>query len=61
MPADRLDPIRKALARKEVADREYREALEEVVAAGGSYAEIGRLLGVSRQAVRQYLERGERS
>lgn len=43
------------------ADEEYLEALEAALAAGLSYGQLGRLLGVSRQAVRQYVERGRRS
>lgn len=52
-----------ALARKrrDRANEEYLEALEEFLAAGGTYVELARLLGVSRQAVRQMVERGRRS
>ena len=43
------------------SDEEYREALEEAVAAGKSYVDLARLLGISRQAVRQHIERGRKS
>jgi DNA-directed RNA polymerase specialized sigma24 family protein len=53
--------VRQALKRRERANEEYLEALEEFLAAGGSYADLARLLGVSRQAVRQMVERGRPS
>lgn len=36
---------------------EHQRALEAYVAAGGTYSQLARLLGVSRQAVRQSFER----
>lgn len=49
----------RAAAAKRRADEEYRAALLAAVAAGVSYAELARTLGVSRQAVRQLVERSQ--
>jgi len=43
------------------AQLKHLAALEAYVEAGGTYAELSRELGVSRQAVRQYVERGRHS
>jgi biotin operon repressor len=53
--------VKLALRRLQWANGEYHKSLEAFLAAGGSYADLGRLLGVSRQAVRQYVERGRKS
>lgn len=45
---------------REMAEAAHFEAVEAFLAGGGTYADLGRLLGVSRQAVRQYVERGRR-
>ncbi len=42
----------------ELANERHLEAVQEAVEDGESYAAIGRVLGVSRQAVQQYVERG---
>jgi DNA-directed RNA polymerase specialized sigma24 family protein len=42
---------------KSRADEQYRAAIVAAVDAGASYAELARTLGVSRQAVRQLVER----
>lgn len=62
MDDDGLGDVRVARARKELADREYREAIDEYVRlrGRGAYADLARLLGVSRQAVRQTVEGGKK-
>ena len=45
----------------ETAEWEYREAVIAAHAAGRTYAEIGAVLGVSRQAVQQLAARAGRS
>lgn len=60
MSADPLARVRRAYKTKQKARREltravaeYRQAVDAARAAGHSYADIGRALGISRQAVRQ--------
>jgi DNA-directed RNA polymerase specialized sigma24 family protein len=55
--ADSLSRVRKAAARKAAADNAYRAALVAAHDAGLSYAAIAAAAGVSRQAVRQLVER----
>lgn len=43
------------------AREQHLMALEDFLGAGGSYGELGRLMGVTRQAARQYVERGRKS
>jgi DNA-directed RNA polymerase specialized sigma24 family protein len=54
---DPLERVRRAAAAKTSADREFRSALAAARAAGSSYSAIAVAAGVSRQAVRQLLER----
>jgi hypothetical protein len=54
---DPLARVKRAHTRLERASREYREALLNCQAAGITYADLGRELGISRQAVRQNLTR----
>lgn len=49
--------MKRAARAKSRADARLRETIAEAVSAGASYAEVGRVLGVSRQAVRQLLTR----
>lgn len=53
------DEVVRAQRRRVRADEEYREALAHARACGVSYSELARWLGVSRQAVAQYLREGE--
>lgn len=61
----RVLSARKALAdaKRDVEDAsaEYAQALRAAFAAGHSYGELGRLLGITRQSVREYVERGKPS
>lgn len=58
MPAsDPLARVKRTAAAQERATRAHRVALRDAYAAGISYGELGRALGVSRQAVRQLVER----
>lgn len=50
-----IDEVARAARRRLRCDEEYREALEAAVAAGVTYAELARALGLTRQGVRQYL------
>jgi hypothetical protein len=50
-----LERVRRAVAAKGRAEREYRSALLAAHAAGAGYAAIAAAAGVSRQAVRQLL------
>jgi predicted ArsR family transcriptional regulator len=50
------DRLLRAVARRDHARERYRALLRELVEAGYSRAAIGRVLGVSREAVRQALE-----
>jgi DNA-directed RNA polymerase specialized sigma24 family protein len=50
--------VKRAIARRKRAEEEYLEALEAYLAEGGTYPELARLLGVSRQAVQQFVSRG---
>ena len=47
-----------AVRGKKRADDLYLDAIIEALQAGVSYADIGRELGISRQAVRQYVQKG---
>lgn len=59
MPDPHADLIR-AARKRERADEEYRELLEEKIAGGASYVELARVLGVSRQGIRQLALRGKK-
>ena len=52
-----LRRVQRAAETKRRADESYRSALVAAHAAGHSYAELARVAGVSRQAVRQLLLR----
>jgi DNA-binding CsgD family transcriptional regulator len=52
-----LNDVRRAARAKSRADARYKQTLQDAVAAGASHAQIGRELGLSRQAIRQQLER----
>lgn len=54
MSDDRYADLLRFARKRHRAEEEYREELERLIAAGGSYAEIARVLGISRQGVRQY-------
>jgi DNA-directed RNA polymerase specialized sigma24 family protein len=57
---DRPDPLSqlaKAWGAKRRADERYRAALLAAVDDGVSYAELARRMGISRQAVRQLVDR----
>jgi len=58
--ASPLVEVRRAVATKRRAEHRYRAALLHALEAGFSYAEIARVAGVSRQAVRQLLGKVER-
>lgn len=49
--------VRGAATARTKANRALRVAVRDAYAAGVSYAELARMLGVSRQAVRQLAER----
>lgn len=51
MTPDPLATLRKAHTARRRADDRYRAALLAAVAAGHSYADIGRALGVARQTI----------
>jgi hypothetical protein len=55
------EEVVRAQKRRVRAEEEYLDALETFLGNGGTYSDLGRLLGVSRQAVRQYVERGRKS
>lgn len=55
--ADHLTSVKRAARAKSRADARLRETIVEAVATGASYADVARVLGVSRQAVRQLLTR----
>jgi len=55
--SDPLAAVKRADAARRRAELRFRASLREAHAAGISYGELGRLLGVSRQAVRQLVER----
>lgn len=55
MKTDPLARVKRAASAKRRAEREYRSALEAAHAAGASFVELARLVGVSRQAVREFL------
>jgi DNA-directed RNA polymerase specialized sigma24 family protein len=57
MARDPLTNVRRAAADKAAADSRYRSALVAAHEAGLSYAAIAKAAGVSRQAVRQLVER----
>lgn len=61
MTPEQAREARHAAAKRRRADEEYRETLEELIASGVSYVDLGRVLGISRQAVRQYIEQGRKS
>ncbi len=52
-----LERARAALADRELADREYRAAVQTAARAGVTYVDIARALGISRQSVRQMVLR----
>lgn len=56
-----LAAVKDARARRERAQRDELDEIEYALSIGISHAEIGRALGISRQAVRQYVERGRKS
>jgi DNA-directed RNA polymerase specialized sigma24 family protein len=56
-PGVNLDSLKRAARAKARADARYKAALVAAHAAGASYAEIAHAVGVSRQAVRQLIER----
>lgn len=51
----RLEQLKQAALDRHRADKRYNQALTEALEAGASYSEISRILGYSRQAVRQYV------
>lgn len=55
--SDSLARLTRAASAKRRADQQYRAALAAALAAGHTYAEIAKALGVSRQAVRQLVQR----
>jgi predicted transcriptional regulator len=57
MSSERETNIRRAADHRRLAETEYREALEVARAAGATYTELGRFVGLTRQAVRQYLQK----
>ena len=56
---DPLDKLRKAAAARRRGEERYRAALLAAVAAGHSYSEIARALGISKQSVRKMAIRGD--
>jgi DNA-directed RNA polymerase specialized sigma24 family protein len=52
-----LSQLAKAWGAKRRADEQYRAALLAAVDDGVSYAELARRMGISRQAVRQFVDR----
>ncbi len=58
MTPDPLAPVRRAAKLKQRADDNYLKTLTEAAAAIG-YAALGRELGVTRQAVRQMIQRSK--
>lgn len=51
---DPLDKLRKAQTARRRGEERYRAALLAAVAAGHSYADLARVLGIARQNVRKY-------
>jgi transposase-like protein len=49
--------VLRARRRRDRAEEEYFEALETALESGATYADLGRVLGVSRQAVHAYVEK----
>lgn len=56
-PSNPLARVKRAASSKRRADQEYRAALLAAFNLGASYAELAKLAGTSRQAVRQLIER----
>lgn len=54
------DSVLRARRKKERAAEEYLEALEEALVEGKTYADLGRLLGMTRQGARKIVEKGRR-
>lgn len=54
---DHLQSVKRAARAKSRADAQLRAAILAAVEAGISYADVARALGVSRQAVRQFVTR----
>ena len=54
---NQMESVKRAARAKSRADARYVEALASAHAAGVSYADLARAAGVSRQAVRQLLQR----
>jgi transposase-like protein len=59
-PSTDLRPVTRAASRVRRARDEYRRALAEAHAAGATFAEIARAVGVSPQAVRVLVNRSQR-
>ena len=55
--SSRLDSVKRAARAKTRADARYREAIQQALEAGSTYAEVARALGLSRQAIRQAARR----
>jgi DNA-directed RNA polymerase specialized sigma24 family protein len=58
--ADQLDPLLAIARQRRALDTAERELLKRARQEGWTLAEIGRVLGVSRQAVHQRLQRAHR-
>jgi len=55
--ASPLVEVRRATVARQRAELRYRRSLERALESGFSYADVARVAGVSRQAVRQLLRK----